>query len=197
MKETIEISTLKRIEFSTAFQKPKNEEDNFEFLTKHYPCKTLDIFDTALEINSEEIKLLDSSYFKLISEEKYLKFIVEVFQENASLCSVNIEAFKNANYEFIVDVSNKLDSVDRYILLNQLAIITSSSQSFYLVDDENLLKMLFKCMLRELIPMELYFNVKPLAIFSNYDLSIPIVFKDEKDVKYYLNMAERNALYLR
>ena len=57
--------------------------------------------------------------------------------------------------------------------------------------------MLFKCMLRELIPMELYFNVKPLAIFSNYDLSVPIFFKDEKDIKHYLKMAERNALYLR
>ena len=41
------------------------------------------------------------------------------------------------------------------------------------------------------IPVALYFNVKPLAIFSNYDLSIPIVFKDEKDVKYYRNMAEK------
>jgi hypothetical protein len=180
------------------FDKVKNlNNDFFDYVVEQYPSKILDMFEDSLKEDSEEIKLLDSQYFKLINEEKYLNFIVEVFEKNNSTCYVEIATFKNYDNDFLLKILNELDIVDKYILLKQIDIISSTLETRYIIKDKFLLKMLFKCMLRELIPIEFYFLEKPLIIFNNFDMSIPLVFKNKEDIPFYKQIAEKSSLFFR
>ena len=179
------------------FDKLKCLDDIFDEIVELYPNKILDMFPDKLEADSEEIKLLDSQYFKLANEEKYLNFIVEVFEKNGLVCYIEVPAFAHYDDEFFLRLLNELDSIDRYILLEQRDIILSLLETKYIVKDKYLLKTLFKCVLRELMPVEFYFIDRPLIIFNNFDMSLPLVFKEEKDVEYYKNIAEKHSLFLR
>ena len=184
--------------YREVFDKVKNlNDDFFDCIIEKYPSKILDIFKDTLKEDSEEIKLLDSQYFKLINEEKYLNFIVEVFEKNNSTCYVEIAAFKNYDNEFLLRILNKLDILDKYIFLEQIGTISSTLATKYIIKDKFLLKMFFKCMLRELIPIEFYFLEKPLILFNNFDMSIPLVFKNNEDILFYRQIAEKNSLFFR
>jgi hypothetical protein len=186
------------VSYRNKFDKVKNiNDDFFDSMLEYYPHRILDIFEKKLKEDSEEIKLLDSEYFKLINEEKYLNFIVEVFKKNNSICYVEILAFENYNDGLLLKMLNELDLVDRYIMINQIDVISSTSKTKYVVKDKNLLKMLFKCILRELIPIEFYFLDKPLIVFNNFDMSLPLVFKNEEDIEFYKEIAEKHSLFLR
>ena len=187
-----------KILYREKFDKVKNlNNDFFDYVVEQYPSKILDMFEDTLKEDSEEIKLLDSQYFKLINEEKYLNFIVEVFEKNNSTCYVEIATFKNYNNDFLLKILNELDIVDKYILLKQIDVISSTLETRYIVKDKFLLKMLFKCMLRELIPIEFYFLEKPLIVFNNFDMSIPLVFKNKEDIGFYKEIAEKHSLFFR
>jgi len=187
-----------KILYRNEFVRLENKnEDFFDYIVERYPNKILDMFENVLKEDSEEIKLLDSKYFKLIKEEKYLNFIVEIFKKNSSICYVEIPAFENYNDDLLLRLMNELDIIDKYILMKQKDVVSFTSESKYIVKDENLLKMLFKCMLRELTSMEFYFLDKPIIIFSNYDMSIPLVFKNKEDIEFYKKIAEKNSLFLR
>ena len=184
--------------YRNEFDKVKNLNNNFfDSVTKYYPNYILDIFENQLDENSEEIKLLNSDYFKLINEDKYLNFIVEVFRENSSICYVEIPAFKNYSDDLILRILDRIDLVDRYIILNQIDTISSTSNSNFEIKDKNLLKMFFKCILREIMPIEFYFLDKPLIIFNNFDMSLPIVFKNKEDIEFYKKIAKRHSLFFR
>ena len=197
------MNTIAKLEPTTILYKNKFDkveklnDDFFDSLVESYPNKILDIFEEKLKEGSEELKLLDSQYFKLLNEEKYLNFIVKVFEKNSSLCYVEMPISAHFNDEFLLKILNELDSIDKYILLEQRDILFSLSAKNYVIKDKNLLKMLFKCLLRELIPMEFYFLDTPLIIFNNFDMSLPLVFKEEKDIEYYKNIAEKHSLFIR
>ncbi len=187
-----------KILYREKFDKVKNlNNDFFDYVVEQYPSKILDMFEDTLKEDSEEIKLLDSQYFKLINEEKYLNFIVEVFEKNNSTCYVEIATFKNYDNDFLLKILNELDIVDKYILLKQIDVISSTLETRYIVKDKFLLKMLFKCILRELIPIEFYFLEKPLIVFNNFDMSIPLVFKNKEDIWFYKEIAEKHSLFFR
>jgi len=186
------------VSYRNEFDKVKNlNDDFFDSVIEHYPRNILDMFENKLKEDSEEIKLLDSEYFKLINEEKYLNFIVEVFTKNNSICYVEIPAFQNYSDHLFLRILNELDLVDRYIILQQIDVISLASGSKFEIKDKNLLKMLFKCILRELIPIEFYFLDKPLIIFNNFDMSLPLVFKNEEDIGFYKEIAEKHSLFFR
>jgi len=171
------MNTIVKIEptkvlFREKFDKVKNlNNDFFDYVVEQYPSKILDMFEDTLKEGSEEIKLLDSQYFKLINEEKYLNFIVEVFEKNNSTCYVEIATFKNYDNDFLLKILNELDIIDKYILLEQIDVISSTLETRYIIKDKFLLKMLFKCMLRELIPIEFYFLAAILTIPTKLPLS--------------------------
>jgi len=195
-------STISKLEprdilYKKIFDKLKTTDDIFDEIVEKYPNRILDIFSNKLEEGSTEIILLDSKYFKLANEEKYLNFIVEVFEKNNLICYVNVPTFAHYSDDFLLRTLNELDNIDKYILLEQRDVILSLSETKYVVNDKNLLKMLFKCVLRELMPVEFYFVDRPLIIFNNFDMSLPLVCKEEKDIEYYRDIAEKHSLFLR
>jgi len=173
-----------------------NQENFFDIVFKYYPSSILDIFSYCLEDNSHELNYLNSEYFRLCNEEKYLKFITEAFLFNENICYVKIN-FSNSDYSSLLQELNNLDVIDKHIMLHQIISFHSSTNNYFLIDNINLLKMFMKGILREFLRVDLYFPKKPMLLFSNYDLSLPLVFKNNNDLHYYKNIANNNDLYFR
>jgi hypothetical protein len=66
-----------------------------------------------------------------------------------------------------------------------------------MIDDIVLLKMFLKGILRETLSTDIYFAKKPLLLCSNYDLSLPMVFKNSDDIQVYEKIANKYNLYFR
>lgn len=182
--------------FIDSIKLESSDEDFFEQTVSQYPNTILDIFDKQLNKNSNELKYLESEYFRLTNEDKYLNFITECFKENFKQCFVDISVdFKD--YENFIYYSNRLDEIDQHLLLRQLVNLDNTEDTIYLVEDINLLKMLMKGICREIFHATLFFPKKPLLLFSNYDLSLPIICKDSNTLEYYRKIAESNQLYFR
>ena len=193
------IPTLKPIEINYEddyLLKGILDDDFFDMVSEVNKNTILDIFDTCLDEKAEELELLDSQFFKLSQERKYLNFISDVFFENDKKCILNIK-YDMKDYDLLIRYINDLDVIDRYLLLEQFGSLKKCSSTFFLVDNLNLLEMFVKGILREVFDMEIYFKRKPLLLFSNYDLSLPLVFSSEKDMMYYEVLARNNNLYFR
>ena len=171
-------------------------DDFFEKVTTKYPNVILDIFETKLEKNDDRLPLLDDEYFRLCEEQKYLKFIEEVFEINSNKCYVNIP-FYDTNINYILQTLNNLDLIDKYIFLNQELNFKNKNNQYFLIDNINLLRTFLKAMIREVIKIDLYFDKKPLLLFSNFDLSLPLVFKTTKDMSMYKKVSNNHGLYFR
>jgi len=173
--------------------------DAFEQFIKQYPSGILDVFQECLDQNDPNIKLLDSAYFQLSNEKKYLNFIHDCFIQNSHQCyfqtSINFK-----NYEDIIYYAERLDAIDKYLILNQLQcleITSSNTHKNFLIKDINLLSMFVKGFLREVLHGALFFKEKPIAIYSNFDMSLPIVFFHKDTIDFYKNIAQKNDLFIR
>jgi len=172
------------------------KENSFEELFTTYPSVILDIYSSSLDVNSPELLNLNSEYFRLSQEYKYLNFILDCFKKNSYKCIININIF-NIKYEDFIEYTNRLDQIDKYILLKQFNTMKNSKEDLYLIEDINLLKMFMKGILREVFKGSLFFPQSPLIVFDNYDMSLPLVFKNIKDKKDYQEIAEKHSLYFR
>ena len=174
----------------------KLDEDYFDRVIKQYPNVILDIFHKALEEDSVELEKLESTYFRLENEKKYLDFIEEVFNENDNRCYVNID-FQNFDIPFILEQINSMDLIDKHLFLYQVEEFKEVRDTHFIIEDINLLKIFMKGILRESLRVDLYFPKKSLLLFSNFDLSLPLVFKNNEDMEYYKLIAQKNDLYFR
>lgn len=175
------------------------DDDAFEQFIKQYPSGILDVFQECLDKNDPNIKLLDSAYFQLSNEKKYLNFTHDCFIQNSNQCylqtSINLK-----NYEDIIYYAERLDAIDKYLILNQLQcleITSSNTQKNFLINDINLLSMFVKGFLREVLHGALFFKEKPIAIYSNFDMSLPIVFFQNETIDLYKEIAQKNNLFIR
>ncbi len=82
-------------------------------------------------------------------------------------------------------------------MLKHLTDLKSTKSNIYIITDSNLLKMFMKGILREIFQTTLYFSKISLLLFSNYDMSLPLVFKSSQDKIFYKKIAEKNSLYFR
>ncbi|GHS89347.1 hypothetical protein FACS189487_09410 [Campylobacterota bacterium] len=194
-----------------------DEDDFFEMVEQKYPTIILDVFDHTLDAADPQIELLSNEYFRLCQEHKYLGFIEDVFAANGNQCY--IEFVLDRNYEFIASTLEGMDRIDKLLFLHQVInrdSIARLSQQFnvedkfcashqkmgiseiYLIEDVNLLKMFLKGILRETFGCNsIYFHEKSLLLFSNYDLSIPIIIKNSDDTAMYKQIAHQHNLYFR
>jgi len=173
-----------------------NIEDFFNEVTHKYTYKILDIFNTKKSKESQDALNLSSEYFKLSQEEKYLNFIIDIFKRNKYRCYVEV----NINFESYEDYlyfSSKLDQIDKHLLLINFLRNYNRKGNVFLIDDSNLLKMFMKGMLREIFDSVLFFPESQMLIFSNFDLSLPIIIKNKGDENIYGEIARKYSLYLR
>ena len=170
-------------------------EDKLNYLYENYPNAILDVFENSLSADDPQIALLDSNYFKLTQEIKYINFINKCFDMCRETCYINIEIdfenFDNFLYYFPLQ-----DTVDKYIFLNIFKKATKKND-FYKIVDRMLLTLFIKNGLREQMHFTIYFPDIEMLLFSNYDLSLPIVFKKKIDMDMYQKILTENELFFR
>jgi len=170
-------------------------EDKLNYLYENYPNAILDVFENSLSADDPQIALLDSNYFKLTQEIKYINFVNKCFDMCSETCYINIEidfeSFDNFLYYFPLQ-----DTVDKYIFLNIFKKATKKND-FYKIVDRTLLTLFIKNGLREQMHFTIYFSDIEMLLFSNYDLSLPIVFKKKIDMDMYQKILTENGLFFR
>lgn len=201
-KEILMIPLLKQtsINYKNLFSVKKDlqtiEESFYDIVVDNYPNVVLDMYSSCLNEDSKELADLDNEYFRLSSEYKYINFIIDVFNHNSNTCIINISSdFKK--YDNIISYMSQLDKIDQYLLLKQFKDNNYTNDMTYTIQDSSLLIMFMKGILREIFNVTLYFPDKPLLLFSNFDMSLPLVFKSENDKIFYQKLAEENELFFR
>ena len=180
-------------------KKQNADDDVLEQCIKQYPSGILDVFQECLDKHDPHIKLLDSAYFRLSNEKKYLNFIHDCFVENSTQCYLQT-CINFKSYEDMIYFAERLDAIDKYLILNQLQYLDvtySNTKRTYLIKDVDLLAMFVKGFIREVLHGVLVFKETPIAIYSNFDMSLPIVFFDTKNIDFYKNIAQKNDLFIR
>ncbi|MGL9730414.1 hypothetical protein [Enterococcus sp. DIV0756] len=167
--------------------------------TRHKKSAILDVFNETMQIGDPRLDLLSNEYFRLSQENKYLSFFERVFEINGNEAYIDF-AGEDDKRKIIQSIDNDfeaLDKIDRLIYMNQIDIINNGDNYIYKINNINLLKLFIKGFLREKIWNSLYFNSHPLILVSGYDLSLPIIFDNDKDKKLYEKIANENNLFLR
>ena len=186
LEEYIDVDILNSIE----------DDDYIDILKTNYPFATLDIFKAKLENNSLSLDKLSSEYFRLGEESKYISFISDIYLKNNNSCIIHT-GMLNANMSNNIYVMSELDLIDKHIFLNLLIKLYPNKSQYFVIDDIDLLRMIIRGILREYFQAELYFVVKPIIIFSNFDMSLPICCKKQEDYIFYEKLANKNDLFFR
>lgn len=172
-------------------------EDFDEYMIKNnYTRKILDIFENKLPKDDPQLSIIDNSFLRLKEEEKYLNFVDRLFYENNTNVNVGHIGVDLSDIEICKIKLEEMDSIDKYILLNQIKIF-DSTVNVYRTDDVLLNRFFLKAILRELISSTLYFENLDVVITDGFDLSLPIYFKNTASYKKYKIIAQKYNLYLR
>ncbi|WP_086350811.1 hypothetical protein [Candidatus Enterococcus clewellii] len=172
-------------------------EEIMEHARTEYYKVSLDVFSQVMAKDDSRLSLLSNDYFKLSQEKKFLDFIERGFKLNENECYIDLGTFsdRKALIDFFTKQLSNCDRIDQIILLNQFDLLKESTNTIYLITDSNLLKTFFKLFLRESLWNCLYFNKVPVLIKSNYDISIPLIFRNEQDKKTYEKLAKQSDLF--
>ncbi len=111
------------VNYKKLFLDTKIEEDFFARVYNIYPNAILDIYSYTLKSSSSELLNLDSEYFRLSMEDKYLNFILDCFKENSNQCIIDINFF-HKKYEDFDKYSKELDKIDQYKYLPKINFIS-------------------------------------------------------------------------
>ncbi|MDR0467990.1 MAG: hypothetical protein LBG67_03980 [Campylobacteraceae bacterium] len=189
-----------KIDYAKNFVSNYTDMENFfEEICGKFPGAILDVFDTTLDTKETRMSLLRDEYFRLSQEYKYLNFIEEVFSINDNMCFIKLDfrRYEASCASRMFSVINRLDAIDKLIFINQELNLCNCADINFIIEDINLLKMFLKSMLREIMRVDLYFDKKPLLLFGNFDLSLPIAFKNSDDMAMYEKIANNHGLYFR
>ena len=172
-------------------------DESVEKMNLGYGSNLLSNFEILLNQNDERINLLSDSYYMKSQEEKYLNFIVKVFEENDNSCIINTNLF-NLNYDYFLSYLNSgIDIKFQYLLLHQYINFINTENSYFYIKDKELLKLFMTFTLREdMITKFFLFPKDKICLISNYDCLFPIFYKDAELFKKYNKLAKDSELYL-
>jgi len=172
------------------------EDDYLDFLQKkNYNIFLLDQFPSKLKENDERLKLLDSDFFRLKQEKKYLDFLTKLFKDNESKVYISglNKSFKDL--DFYIEKLERFDKIDQYIILNLYKKFQISDA--YFIDNIILFNFFIKGILREAISSNLYFDKLEICLFDGFDMCLPLCFKEKETLEKYSNTALQFGLYIR
>ena len=114
----------------------EESEDALSLVEKKYGKLVLDVFRYTMAIDDPRLALLSNDYFRLSQEDKYLKFIENVFYLNEEKVYVDFVYFSDENkiLQFIENRMSRLDRIDSYILLNQIDIMRKDQNNREIVN---------------------------------------------------------------
>lgn len=183
------LNTLER-EFSKKF----SEYLSFGIgnIEEDYFLRVLDVNDITLKDNRESITFESHN---LRFEDRYFRFFEDIFKLNNNCVFVgnfNINTIENMKILYML---RDLDYKESIKLINILRSHIRD-EDVYKVTDFSVFKMLLTLSTREIHFPSFYFNKLDIMVFTHYDLSTLMFFKDDRHINTYNQIANSNDLNL-
>jgi len=153
----------------------------------------VDQFEDTLPKDSPNLELLDDDFYRLKREVDYIAFLNNIFKENGSNVLLFNLGTDFSDIEICIDKIERLDKIDRYIILNLHKTFIESET--YAITDKTLFEFFIRGFLREAISGTLFFEKLDIFLSYGYDMSLPIFFKDINRVDKYKNKAKKFNIY--
>lgn len=184
------LNTLER-EFSKRFI----EFSNFgiDSIESEYFLRILDVGNMN-SYGSREQLTFEGHNLKF--EDRIFRFFEDIFKLNGNCVYVgnfNISTMDNMKLLYML---RDLDYKDSIKLINILRAHIRDEE-VYKVTDFEVFKMLLTLCTREIHFSSFYFNKVDIMVFSHYDLSTLMFFKDENHIHTYMQLAKVNDLNLK
>lgn len=172
-------------------------DESIEKMSLKYSSVLLSNFEVILNADDERINLLSNSYYMKLQENKYLDFMIKVFEQNDNCCIVDTNLFE-LNYDYFLSYLNSgIDIKLQYLLLHQYINLFNTQNRYFYVKDRELLKLFVIFSLREnMISKFFLFPKNKTCLISNYDCLFPIFYKDDILFDEYKNITKTVGLYL-
>lgn len=157
-------------------------------------------FLRVLEVNKsddcDDINNITFEDHNLRFEDRIFRFFEDIFKLNNNSVFVgnfNINTIENMKILYML---RDLDYRDSIKLINILRSHIREEEA-YKVNDFDVFKMFLTLCTREIHFPSFYFNKLDIMVFTHYDLSTLMFFKDENYIHTYMQLAKVNDLNLR
>lgn len=186
------LNTLER-EYSKDFVGFLNQ--GIENIEESYSMQILDVYEQELDFyDNRNNKGFEEHNLKF--EDRVFRFFEDVFKLNNNSVIIGNFNINNVENMKILYMLRDLDYKDSIKLINILRSHVREDD-VYKVTDFGILKMLLTLCTREIHFPSFYFDKSEILVFTHYDLSFPMFFKDKKNIGTYEELAKINKLYLR
>lgn len=184
------LNTLER-EFSKRFIESLNF--GIENIENEYFLRVLEVNKSD---DCDDINNITFEDHNLRFEDRIFRFFEDIFKLNNNSVFVgnfNINTIENMKILYML---RDLDYRDSIKLVNILRSHIREEEA-YKVNDFDVFKMFLTLCTREIHFPSFYFNKLDIMVFTHYDLSTLMFFKDENYIHTYMQLAKVNDLNLR
>ncbi len=184
------LNTLER-EFSKRFIESLNF--GIENIENEYFLRVLEVNKSD---DCDDINNITFEDHNLRFEDRIFRFFEDIFKLNNNSVFVgnfNINTIENMKILYML---RDLDYRDSIKLINILRSHIRDEEA-YKVNDFDVFKMFLTLCTREIHFPSFYFNKLDIMVFTHYDLSTLMFFKDENYIHTYMQLAKVNDLNLR
>ncbi|HJD00938.1 hypothetical protein [Candidatus Arthromitus sp. SFB-turkey] len=184
------LNTLER-EFSKRFIESLNF--GIENIENEYFLRVLEVNKSD---DCDDINNITFEDHNLRFEDRIFRFFEDIFKLNNNSVFVgnfNINTIENMKILYML---RDLDYRDSIKLINILRSHIREEEA-YKVNDFDVFKMFLTLCTREIHFPSFYFNKLDIMVFTHYDLSTLMFFKDENYIHTYMQLAKVNDLNLR
>lgn len=184
------LNTLER-EFSKRFIESLNF--GIENIENEYFLRVLEVNKSD---DCDDINNITFEDHNLRFEDRIFRFFEDIFKLNNNSVFVgnfNINIIENMKILYML---RDLDYRDSIKLINILRSHIREEEA-YKVNDFDVFKMFLTLCTREIHFPSFYFNKLDIMVFTHYDLSTLMFFKDENYIHTYMQLAKVNDLNLR
>lgn len=119
-------------------------------------------------------------------EEKIIKFIEKIFEENIDTTYIDfyINKISDEDKDNLISLisSNDKDTLKELMNINHTAV-------YFKLIDKNLIPFFVRLNTREVFFVTFYFNNRPITIWGNYNMKFPCFVNNDEDLKYYSDLA--------
>lgn len=169
-----------------------NIDEGFE----NYTHGVLDIHNRSLTLAEASEFLGSVEKYNLKYEDRFINFMKKIYNLNKNKPIIVDFYLKNLDNGGILRILNYLDYDDKLTFINHVRNLNTDSV-YFLLENEELIPFITKLSTRELHFCTIHFTEIPITVWGNYELSFPVFFRENKDVKFYESMARENSLFIR
>lgn len=170
--------------------------ESIEKMNLKYNSALLSNFEKILDKNDKRLNLLSDSYYIKLQEDKYIDFIVKIFEKNNNYCVINTNLLSLKYDSFLEYLNCGIDIKFQYLLLHQYIQLFNNQNKFFYIKDKELLKLFIIFTLRENMLTNFFlFPKNKICLISNYDCLFPLFYKDKISFTEYSKIAKDRGLF--